>query len=435
MRSAAGFHGGHGQSLWVERDELPVLLLGLGAQDTMTLDGARTAAAHASRMASHLSSMTIEIPEGARVSNRELSQALAEGCALGNYSYPRGNGARRAGTAWLPAGDISPEGWAMGSAIGAAVNDVRDLVNTPPNSLTPDLFADYTQSLAEENGLRFRKLAGAELVEGSFGGIVAVGAGSEQRPCLVELSYGDPTAEIDICLVGKGITFDSGGLSLKSPDALIDMKSDMAGAAAVLGAMTLIARVAPNLRVAALLPLAENMPSGGALRPGDVVTMRNGKTVEVLNTDFEGRLVLADALAFAAESAPRAIVDLATLTYASTHALGPRTAALLGNDSHLLSLVEQASAIAGEAVWPLPMPEYLRPQIVSRVADLKNFPGAITARTSTAAMFLREFVPETIAWAHLDIAGPAWSDVEHGVTPVGATGYGMRTLLELLKTL
>jgi len=199
--------------------------------------------------------------------------------------------------------------------------------------------------------------------------------------------------------------------------------------------MSLLSRVAPNLHVTALLPMVENMPGPYSTRPGDVVTMRSGKSVEILNTDFEGRLILGDALAFASEKSPAAIIDLASLTYAAIHALGERTAAIFGNDTDLLSLLSEAAHTSGERVWHMPLPSYLHYQIESTTADIKNFPGVTTARSSTAALFLQEFVPDGQPWAHLDIAGPAWADDDYELTTVGGTGFGVRLLGEVFGTL
>ncbi|MCW2132358.1 leucyl aminopeptidase [Arthrobacter sp. VKM Ac-2550] len=438
---AAGFRGQQDQTILLERLQGPVLLVGLGLRAHAVADTVRTAAATAGRALRHLTTArcTLAAKSMPGYAPEEVARAAAEGVTLGAYHFAGYKSSLATRTRWLSAlgpkfGDLESEGWAEGVQIGTAVNFTRDLVNTPANILTPTALADHAETLARNAGMGFRRISGAELDSGAFGGIAAVGRGSAEPACLVELTWGDPQQPPDLCLVGKGITYDSGGLSLKSPESQIGMKNDMGGAAAVLGAMMLVPLLAPSLRVKAVLPFAENMPGGRATRPGDVVTMRNGRTVEILNTDFEGRLVLGDALALAAESGPGAIIDLATLTYAATHALGERTAALLGSDQTLIERIERAAGVTGEPVWRLPMPRYLRPQILSQVADLKNFPGATTARTSTAAMFLREFVPASIPWAHLDLAGPAWSEEEYGVASRGATGYGVRLLGQLLRT-
>jgi leucyl aminopeptidase len=237
-----------------------------------------------------------------------------------------------------------------------------------------------------------------------------------------------------LCLVGKGVTFDSGGLSAKNAAGLIGMQLDMAAVASIAYAMALLPTVAPSLNVRAYCPLVENMPGPYSTRPGDIVTARNGLTIEILDTDFEGRVILADGLAFAAEQHPRHLIDMATLTYGAPNSVGPRMSALFGNGD-VMGLVEQAAAASGEPVWRLPMLEYLMPTIRSRAADVKNFPYEQRARASTAAMFLREFVPTGTSWAHLDMGGPAWADDPYEVNPVGATGYGVRMLLEIFGLL
>jgi leucyl aminopeptidase len=262
-----------------------------------------------------------------------------------------------------------------------------------------------------------------------MGGVLGVGAGSHRPPCLVVLAHRPPGATATLALVGKGIVFDSGGLSLKPADMMEAMKTDMAGAAAVAAASVAVARLGVAVNLHAYLPLAENLPGGGAQRPGDVLRTRNGKTIEVLNTDAEGRLILADALALAAESAPDLIVDLATLTGACRVGLGDKIAGLFGTRG-APERVSAAAAAAGERVWALPLPDDYRPLIDSDVADMKNSTGSRYGGAITAALLLAEFVGE-VPWAHLDIAGPARADkAEHYITK-GATGFGVRTLVEL----
>ncbi|MHB1925111.1 MAG: leucyl aminopeptidase family protein, partial [Acidimicrobiales bacterium] len=255
---------------------------------------------------------------------------------------------------------------------------------------------------------------------------------SEQEPRMVRLEYqpaGRPRATV--ALVGKGITFDSGGLSLKSGEGMMTMKNDMAGAAVVLGTMSVLAELDVPVRVIGFMPMTENMPGGRAIKPGDVLRARNGKTMEVLNTDAEGRLVLADGLSLAAEEKPDAIIDLATLTGAVVVALGRKIAGLMGNDEALVARVQSAGAQAGERYWPLPLPAEYRRDIDSQVADMKNIGNAGQAGSIVAGLFLQEFVDDR-PWAHLDIAGTAFGDTDQGYTSRGATGFGLRTLVELL---
>ena len=255
--------------------------------------------------------------------------------------------------------------------------------------------------------------------------------GSAEPPRLLRLVYDPPGAKGTIALVGKGITFDSGGLSIKTAEGMTTMKTDMSGAAAVIAAMSVLPALAAKARVIGVVPTTENMPSGTAIKPGDVLKIRNGKTVEVLNTDAEGRLVLADGLSLAVEDGVDAIVDVATLTGACVVALGPKIAGLMGNDDGWIEQVEAAAGRAGEGVWRLPLPRDYRKDIESEVADIKNV-GGRSAGALTAGLFLREFVGDR-PWAHLDIAGPARSESDDGYTSRGGTGVGVRTLVEVVS--
>jgi leucyl aminopeptidase len=269
-----------------------------------------------------------------------------------------------------------------------------------------------------------------ELREGGFGGISGVGQGADHPPRLVELRYAPEGAKGRVVLVGKGICFDSGGLSLKPAESMATMKTDMSGAAALVGVMSVLQELGIQVDVTGYLAAAENMPSGHAIRPGDVLTHFNGKTCEVLNTDAEGRLVMADALALGADSEPDAIIDVATLTGACMVALGLKYTGLMGNDDALAAELLDAAAEAGEPTWRLPLPEEYRKDLISEVADLKNV-GPRWGSALTAGLFLKEFVGDT-PWAHLDIAGPARAESDDGWTPKGSTGTAVRTLLTWL---
>ncbi|MGH9275296.1 MAG: leucyl aminopeptidase family protein, partial [Acidimicrobiales bacterium] len=273
-----------------------------------------------------------------------------------------------------------------------------------------------------------------EIRKAKLGGLLGVNRGSTQAPRFLLLRYEPDKPKATIALVGKGITFDSGGLSLKPPDAMIGMKGDMGGAAAVLGAFRAIAALGVKVRVLGFLPITDNMTGGDATRVGDVLTMRNGKTVEVLNTDAEGRLILADALSLATEAAPDAIVDLATLTGACMVALGERTAGLMGNHQGWLDQVHAAASAVGEPTWQLPLPPYLRKKLDSEIADLKNITNTRYGGALAAGLFLQEFVGDGIPWTHIDIAGPADASEVDGEIVKGGTGFGVRTLVELLST-
>ncbi|MCF6525810.1 leucyl aminopeptidase [Streptomyces sp. JJ36] len=317
--------------------------------------------------------------------------------------------------------------------LAAEVHRARDLVNTPSNDLDPKEFAARVQAAAKEHGLKAEVLDEKALAKDGYGGILGVGRGSDTPPRLVRLSYTHAKAKQSLALVGKGITYDSGGISLKPAGHNETMKCDMSGAAAVFAAVVAAARLGLKVNVTGWLALAENMPSGSATRPGDVLSMYSGKTVEVLNTDAEGRLVLADALTRACEESPDAVVDVATLTGAMMVALGKRTFGVMANDEAFRSRVHDTAGEAGEDSWPMPSPAHLRKGMESPVADIANI-GDRMGGGLVAGLFLQEFVPEGTKWAHLDIAGPAFNESgPFGYTPKGGTGSAVRTLLRLAE--
>jgi leucyl aminopeptidase len=325
--------------------------------------------------------------------------------------------------------------------LAEAVHATRDLTNLPANHLHPiDLAKAASKTAAKIEGLSAKVYDEKALAAGGFGGILAVGAGAQHGPRLVHLSYRPKGAKRSLALVGKGITFDTGGLSLKPAGSMLGMKYDMTGAAVVLHSIAAIAELGLKLNVDAYMCIAENMPSGSATRPNDVIKMRNGKTVEVINTDAEGRLVLADGLSLASESKPDLIVDVATLTGAVTVALGDHTAGLLGTAAGVIA-VEDAAEAAGEPVWVLPMPIQLKSSLNSEIADQANAKFGASGGTILGAWFLSEFIGNAtdgnpIAWAHLDIAGVAENDgAAHGFTPKGGTGVAVRTLVALAEAI
>jgi leucyl aminopeptidase len=373
-------------------------------------------------------------------------RAVGEGALLGAYDFSRyrttGSDDRRAPVRDLvlvvpDAKDKRVRAAARRAEVVArAVGLARDLVNTPPSDLHPAELAEVARTRADAVGVDVDVLEGKALLKGGFGGVVGVGQGSAHGPRLVHLSYkGGKGTSTKVALVGKGITFDSGGLSLKPANAMEEMKSDMGGAAAVIAAMTAVAELALPVDVEAWVPMAENMPSGTAIRPSDVLTMRGGKTVEVNNTDAEGRLILADAIARACEDGPDVVLDAATLTGAQLVALGARTTAVMSNDDALRTAVVEAADRAGEPSWPMPLPAELRKGLDSEVADLVNT-GPREGGMLTAGLFLQEFVAEGVRWAHLDIAGPAFNGGEaYGYTPTGGTGAAVRTFVQVLEDL
>ncbi len=327
-------------------------------------------------------------------------------------------------------------GVARAHTLVESVHWVRDQVNTPPADLPPAVFADRAVAAAKAAGVTVEVLDEKALKKAGYGGILGVGQGSSRPPRMVRLSYkGGGRNAPHLALVGKGITFDSGGLSLKPAAAMEWMKSDMGGAAAVIGAVTAIARLGIKVDVTAYAPMAENMPSGTAQRPSDVLTIYGGTTVEVLNTDAEGRLVLADGIVRAGEDKPDVLVDVATLTGAQLVALGARTSAAMGNVDPVRDAIVAAADDAGEQMWAMPLPVELRASMESNVADIANL-GDKYGGMLVAGLFLKEFVPKGLPWVHLDIAGPAYNDAApHGYTGKGGTGHAVRTLVRFAEDL
>ncbi|HEY7719514.1 MAG TPA: leucyl aminopeptidase, partial [Pedococcus sp.] len=381
----------------------------------------------------------------------------AEGAALGAYRYAgvrseqptsaRGAKAARtkADAKVGPAAVTVVTGASRDKAVKAAVQRAavlavatgyaRDLVNTPPNRLVPQAFADSVKAQASASPAKVTIRVHDEkaLAKGGFGGILGVGQGSANPPRIVEVSWSPARPKASVALVGKGITFDSGGLCIKPAASMLSMKSDMAGAAAVAATVIAVAELGLPVAVTGYLCLAENMPSGTAQRPGDVVTMRNGTTVEIIDTDAEGRMVLADGMCLAAEAGPDAIVDIATLTGAQMVALGARVAGIMANDDDFRDTVRAAADASGEAAWPMPLPADLRSQLDSSVADLAH-KGERWGGMLTAGLFLKEFATEGTPWAHVDIAGPSFNEgAAWGRTPKGGTGFGVATLLTLVE--
>ncbi|MFO0950840.1 MAG: leucyl aminopeptidase [Isosphaeraceae bacterium] len=319
-----------------------------------------------------------------------------------------------------------------GLVVGESVNLARDLANTPPAEKTPSRFAEIAREIAVASGVGIQVWNEARIRQERFGGLLGVAAGSDEPPAFVVLEYLNGGQAPTLALVGKGVTFDSGGLSLKPSASMEDMKSDMTGAAVVLSAVSAVARLGCRVNVRGYLALTENMTGGKAMKLGDVLRMRNGRTVEVLNTDAEGRLILADALSYAVESKPAAVVDLATLTGACLVALGTRIAGLFSNDDTLAGKVREASLRVGERVWRMPLDEDFKDGLKSQVADFKNVAGK-WGGAITAAKFLQQFVGET-PWVHLDIAGPSWADSDSALRDSGGTGCFVRTLIDLIRT-
>ncbi|WP_353507905.1 leucyl aminopeptidase [Intrasporangium sp.] len=369
-------------------------------------------------------------------SSTALVAAAAEGAALGAYGVPKAgaNGDAVSSIALVgPADAAARKAVKRAAALGEAVAYTRDLVNQPPNILFPATFVASLEGRVKATKVKLKTFDLKQLRSGGFGGIVGVGQGSANEPRIAVVSYTPARPKATIALVGKGITFDSGGLCIKPAAGMLTMKSDMAGAAAVAATVLAVAELGLPVAVTAYLGLAENMPSSTAQRPSDVVTMRGGKTVEILNTDAEGRMVLGDCIALASETSPDAIVDVATLTGAQVVALA-NTAAVMGNDDAFRTRVVEAAAAAGEAMWPMPLPKELRPALDSINADLAH-KGGTEGGMLTAGIFLSEFVGEGIPWSHIDIAGPSFNDkAPNGYEPKGGTGFAVRTLVSLIES-
>jgi leucyl aminopeptidase len=375
-------------------------------------------------------------------------RAVAEGSALGGYAFRKYRNASAAenrapvGSAAIVVPDAKDKvvkaAVDRASVIAEAVSTCRDLVNTPAADLHPADLAAAAVELCTEAGCTVDVYDEKQLAEGGpgerHGGILGVGQGAEHPPRLVRIAYSGGGDRPAVHLVGKGITFDTGGLSLKPSAAMEWMKADMAGAATVITTLRAVAQLQLPVNVVGWLASAENMPSGTAIRPSDVLTMRGGKTVEVLNTDAEGRLVMADAIVRAGEEKAAAIIDIATLTGAALVALGSKVYGVMANNEALSGEILASASVAGEQAWPMPLPDELRKSLDSDIADLSNI-GDRYGGMLVAGLFLREFVPEGTPWAHLDVAGPAWNEGEASdFTPPGGTGVPVRSLVEWLET-
>jgi leucyl aminopeptidase len=457
LLEARGFTGKAGEAAALPtlgRLEATVLLLvGVGERDKVDAEVLRRAAAAVVRQGRGGRKAVTTLAQALPAYPEAAVQAVTEGALLAAYRFDkykraraaagsdgrplpaelatlavvpaaatgRGSGGRSALNAALAAGQVR----------AAATNLARDLSNEPANALHPADLATAARKLLDGKGVTVKVKDEKALAKEGFGGIIGVGQGAEHPPRLIELRYNPKGATGEVVLVGKGITFDSGGLSLKPADSMKTMKTDMSGAAAVLAAMSALADLDVKVAVTGYLASAENMPSGAATRPGDVLTMKNGKTVEVLNTDAEGRLVMADALALGAAAKPDAIVDVATLTGACVVALGNRYTGLMANDDALAAELLDAAAEAGEPTWRLPLPPEYRKDIESDLADLKNV-GDRYGGALFAGLFLEQFVDDR-PWVHLDIAGPARAESDDGYLSKGSTGVAVRTLLTWLE--
>jgi leucyl aminopeptidase len=386
------------------------------------------------------------LPDAARahlaIGDASTAGAAVEGALLGSYSYTRYKSQPKpAALRRLTVGVTDPRNRdARGAArhaqiVAEAVTLTRDLVNVPPNDLYPEALAERTTEAGHAAGLEVEVLNERSLRRQGYGGILGVGAGSARPPRLARLRYLPPRPQARIALVGKGVTFDSGGLNLKPGVGLPHMKSDMGGAAAVLAAIVAAARLKLPVEVVATLPMAENMISGSAYRPSDVLTLRGGKTLEITDTDAEGRVILADAIVRASEDEPDYLVEISTLTGGQVVALGNRVIGAMGEPGFRDRVVAAGNA-AGESLWAMPLPDELRTGLDSQVADIANLPDDRWASMLVGGRFLAEFMPDGVPWVHFDIAGPSWNGAAaYGYTPKGGTGAGTRTLIAALEML
>jgi len=440
--SATSYQAKAGATLSIQSPRGDILLVGLG--EDRTAEAFRRAAAKGVGATSAIRAKNVVISAGSGAGAKKQLAPLLEGYFLSAYrfdKYKSKDDKKYGGPVTLT---IAGPGLSPGAASKAVVDRTtriveavcmaRDLINETSKIKTPNYLAKTAKRIAKEGGLRCEVWQGARLEKEKMHGILAVSAGSEEPGALIKLVY-KPTkkARAKVALVGKGITFDSGGLSLKPSKSMEWMKQDMSGAAAVLGVMQAISAVAPAVEVHAFVAAAENMPGAKAQKPGDIIEYRNGTTAEVLNTDAEGRLVLADALCLATELEPDCIIDLATLTGACMVALGSRIAGILGNNQPLISALIRHGEDNGEALWELPLAKEYEADIRSMNADIQNI-GAGYGGTITAALFLKRFVGDT-NWAHLDIAGPAFAEKPVPYAARGGTGFGIRTLLSYLDSL
>ena len=419
--------------------------LSLKSDGSIAHEVLRRAAGAAARSLAGTTSATFALPQA----SKQDFQAIAEGALLGAYTFDEFRGSSKA--------DRKPalkkitiyskkardksflQAIKRAEIIAKYTHLTRDLINTPPSHLTPDSFSLRFKKLASSLGVKVEALNETQLIKGGYGGIIGVGQGSANPPRLLRLSYSGKGAKKRYAFIGKGITFDTGGLALKPAQGMEAMKSDMSGAAAVCAAVLAIAELKLPINVDAWAALAENMVSDKATRPSDIITIYGGKTVEVLNPDAEGRLVLADAMVRAAEVGKKAggldgMVDVATLTGAQVVALGTRTSAVMTNNESFREQFLTLAEITGEAFWPMPLPEELRASLDSPVADMANI-GDRMGGMLVAGLFLKDFVDAELPWLHLDIAGPAYNEAKaHGYTPVGGTGVALRTLVALAES-
>jgi leucyl aminopeptidase len=424
-----------------------VVVAGLGKKSDLNRDKLRVAVAEVCKTLRQKSSERIDsVAHGAGITGIDLEtvgQSICEGALLGTYTFrkhitktPEYKEIQQLNILVSDANSVSAltRGCEKGKIISEAVALARDMVNEPANVVTPTAMAEIASQQAQKYNLGIKVIDREEMQGLGMGGLLGVAQGSQQPPKFIVLNYkGSQSEKVDIALVGKGITFDSGGISIKPSENMGEMKGDMAGGASVIGAISAIAQLKPKVNVVAIVPATENMPSGTAMRPGDIISIMNGKTVEIISTDAEGRLILADAVSYAKKVGAQKIVDVATLTGACRVALGDICTGLFGNNQELIDRIISAGKDAGECVWQMPMNEEYKELNKSDVADMKNT-GGRWGGAITGAWFIGEFAEGT-PWSHLDIAGTFMTDKEKGYQVKGATGVPVRTLINLVLSL
>jgi leucyl aminopeptidase len=439
--SGGDFGGKAGETALLYGQDGPaprLLLVGLGEKDLFTLEKLRRAAATVARRARalKLQSAAFSLPVLPDTTTRETARTVAEGARLGLYRFDRHKSAAEdhdLETFWLVADEAALDGATEGAELGASVAEgavlARDLANEPSNVATPEYLAQRARTIAEKYGMELDVFDRAGIEKEGLTGLATVGRSASNEPRFIVLEHRGGGDSAPIVLIGKAVTFDSGGISIKPSAGMEDMKFDMSGGAAVLGAMEAAGALDLPLNVVALVPATENLPGGSAFKPGDVLRMHSGKTVEIVSTDAEGRLILADALSYARRYEPSVVVDCATLTGACVVALGDHASGLMGNDEDLMAELQTAGEATGEKAWPLPLFEEYTEQIKGDTADIKNS-GGRKGGAVTAGAFLKEFAD--YPWAHLDVAGTAYGKKGNAYTTKGATGVPARLLVEFL---
>ncbi|MDD9953300.1 MAG: leucyl aminopeptidase [Candidatus Woesearchaeota archaeon] len=441
-REKKEFEGKHKQCFLDRQEGTMYVLVGLGKQEGVDTVKMREAAGAAACCLKEKNAKHIAVELPAELDATAVGQAVTEGVVLANYQFTKYRTQELEKFKELEAvtvvsdrtGVAAKLGVEIGTFIAESCNMTRDLQNTPSSDMPPAVFADLAVKMAKKEKLKYKVLDRKQLEKQGYGGIMAVGRGSANEPRMVTLEYHAKKAKKTIAVVGKGITFDSGGISIKPSPKMGDMKFDMSGAANVVGIMRNVARLKLPMNVVGIMGLAENMPSSTAYKPGDVVTTKSGKTIEVDNTDAEGRVVLADCLHHATTFKPDFIVDMATLTGAVIVALGDAAAGMMGNDDGVLDMIRVAGEHTGERVWELPLWDCYKKDIESVIADVKNTGLPRLAGTITAGKFLEEFVAG-VPWVHIDIAGVAWADPRDNyfAKKGNGTGFGVRLITELLR--